>query len=688
VTPAINAMTNDFGSLPGRPGYETNQEILNRYGDGGAADPLVLTVTLPVGMTVDGPGVRDELTEAFQRAARLVGATRVLSYPSTGDRQLVSADGRTTFALIYPPADTAFPPYARSVAALTPALPDIRVAGASVTLTGTDPLFIAASDATGPGLLVEIVIAGVAALVVLALVFGSLVALLPLVMAIIAILVTFLAVWGLTATGDVSFVVQFLVGLVGLGVAIDYTLLITTRWREERTAGATPIEAVERAMATAGSAVVFSGVTVAVALASMVVLPVPFLRAIGVGGLLIPLVSVLVAVTLLPVTLATIGPLLDRHRLRVSLGRRRSGGASDGWTRWARAVVRRPTLTALAAMVVLGALIVPVFSLRLGAPTPASNASSGPARDGLDSLTAAGFGAGVLSPEYVLVTGTNPASVVDRVRLVAGVRTAIAPDDPFWRRDGTSLVIVLVDEPAASYAGQQSRRQVRATADATPGARVGGSSAQGRDFVEAVYGRAPLVLGLALLVTLLLLIRVFQSVLLAVKAVALNVVSVTATFGLIVLAWQQGYLSTAWWGIEATGALTEWVPVMVFAFLFGLSMDYEVFILARMREEYDATGSTSEAAVRGLANTGRLVTSAALILFFAFASLAATPGTEVKIFATALGLGILLDATIVRAMLVPALVVLFGRWNWWLPRWLARGLLIRPSDSRPRTQPR
>jgi RND superfamily putative drug exporter len=192
------------------------------------------------------------------------------------------------------------------------------------------------------------------------------------------------------------------------------------------------------------------------------------------------------------------------------------------------------------------------------------------------------------------------------------------------------------------------------------------------------------VLALVVLATLVLLVRAFRSLVLAVKAVTLNVLGVTATFGLLVLAWQHGYLSGPVWGIAATGALTEWVPVMVFAFLFGLSMDYEVFILARIREEYDATDSTAQAAVLGIARTGRLVTSAALILFLAFVSLAATPGTEVKIFATALGLGILLDATVIRSVLVPALVVLFGRWNWWLPRPLARALLIRDApDATP-----
>jgi RND superfamily putative drug exporter len=267
------------------------------------------------------------------------------------------------------------------------------------------------------------------------------------------------------------------------------------------------------------------------------------------------------------------------------------------------------------------------------------------------------------------------------------VRAALAPDDPSWRRDGTGLLVVLVDEPAGSAAGKATRDRLREALTGVPGARIGGTAAQGRDFVDAVYGNAPLVLTLVVLVTLVLLVRAFRSLLLAVKAVALNVLGVTATFGLLVLAWQHGYLSEPVWGIAATGALTEWVPVMVFAFLFGLSMDYEVFILARIREEYDATGSTTQATVLGIARTGRLVTSAALILFLAFVSLAATPGTEVKIFATALGLGILLDATVIRSVLVPALVVLFGRWNWWLPRPLARALLMRDAPGVPPAAP-
>jgi RND superfamily putative drug exporter len=194
-----------------------------------------------------------------------------------------------------------------------------------------------------------------------------------------------------------------------------------------------------------------------------------------------------------------------------------------------------------------------------------------------------------------------------------------------------------------------------------------------------VYENFPYVLALIALITYILLVRTFRSLLLPLKAVILNLISVAAVFGAVVYFWQNGHGSDAVFDISSTGAVTFWLPPLIFAFLFGLSMDYEVFILSRMREEYDATGSTRQAVTVGLGRTGRLVTSAALILFFAFAALASAPGTDVKVFATALGVGILIDATIVRALLVPALVSVLGRWNWWLPEWPARLLRVEPS---------
>jgi RND superfamily putative drug exporter len=207
---------------------------------------------------------------------------------------------------------------------------------------------------------------------------------------------------------------------------------------------------------------------------------------------------------------------------------------------------------------------------------------------------------------------------------------------------------------------------------------IAGLGADQLDFLEAVYGNFPLMLTLIALLTFVLLARAFRSVLLPLKAVLLNLVSLAATLGFMTLFWQEGFGSDEIYNISETGAITFWVPLMVFAFLFGLSMDYEVFILARIREEKDAHGvTTDQAVIEGIARTGRLVTSAALILFLAFVALSASPGTDLKLFATALGFGILLDATIVRSLLVPALVSLFGEWNWWMPTWFARLLRIK-----------
>jgi RND superfamily putative drug exporter len=233
--------------------------------------------------------------------------------------------------------------------------------------------------------------------------------------------------------------------------------------------------------------------------------------------------------------------------------------------------------------------------------------------------------------------------------------------------------------PAGQHVIDQVRSGLRRTARR---AGVGGEGAQTLDFVRAVYGSFPLMLALIAFATWVLLARAFRSVLLPVKAILLNLLSVGAIYGALVLVWQDGHGSQAIWGIPATGAITDFVPLMTFAFLFGLSMDYEVFLLTRIREAHDAGASTNEAIALGIGRTGRLITSAALILCLAFAALAAGPQTDIKVFATGLGAGILLDATVVRALLVPALISLLGRWNWWLPGWLAR-LLLPPGQPGP-----
>ena len=274
--------------------------------------------------------------------------------------------------------------------------------------------------------------------------------------------------------------------------------------------------------------------------------------------------------------------------------------------------------------------------------------------------------------------------MAEKARTVDGVATAFAPDGPAWRKDGAAIVDAIPVEETVDSAGSEVVRRIGDAVDPMPGV-VGqaGPGAVVLDYIDAVYGAFPLVLTLIAVVTFVLLVRAFRSILLPLKAVLLNVISVAATFGATVLFWQQGYGSDELFDVQSTGAVTFWLPLLIFAFLFGLSMDYEVFILSRMREEYDRTGSTTTAVIEGMGRTGRLVTSAALILFLAFVALTATPGTDVKVFATALGFGILLDATVVRALLVPALVSLFGRWNWWLPEWAARPLRVPPHAAVP-----
>ena len=604
---------------------------------------------------------------------------RVVSWASTGDRRFVSADGRTTFGLVFPPPTG---PNGPSLGpAVSGAMRGALPPGATLRVTGFDELS-AGDSGGGTGVLTETLLGGLGALAVLAFVFGALLALVPLLIAAVSILATFLVILGLTGLTEVSFIVQFLVALIGLGVAIDYSLLLVTRWREERANGHEGDEAVHRAMASAGRAVVFSGVTVAVGLVALVLLPVPFLRSVGIGGMLIPLVSVLVTVTLLPVLLATVGRRIDWPRLR------KEAHASHGWTAWAHGVVRARWLAALGAAAVLAVLVVAALGIQVGEAKADTLARNGAAAEGLAALGRASLPSGVLTPVEVLVPGGgDPRAAAARLAGVAGVQDAVAPDGPAWRRGGSAMVSVLpVDEPSTA-AGRQTVTRVRDAAAGVPGVMVGGTGAGLIDGIHAIYGSFPLMLAVIALVTFVLLARAFRSLLLPAKAVLLNLVSVGASYGVLVLVWQRGYGSETVWGIPATGAITLWVPLMAFAFLYGLSMDYEVFILARMREEYDRSGSTTAAITEGLGRTGRLVTSAALILFLAFASLASSPQTDVKIMATALGAGILLDATVVRALLVPALVSLLGRWNWWLPAWAARPLGVEPSPALPEPAP-
>jgi RND superfamily putative drug exporter len=680
--PASDALEPEF-SVPNKEGWETNQVIAAQYqGTGGDTAPLVPVVTLPEGESVDSPRVKADLARVDEDLEQALPGSRVASYASTGDRAFVSDDGRTTFALVYPQPDpdSAFGENPKAEEDASAALEGATVAGQPIHLTGFDALADDSGGDEGPGVLLEALLGGFGALVVLTFVFASFLAIVPIMMAIASIMTTFLLLLGLTELTTVSPIVQFLIALLGLGVAIDYSLIVVSRWREERSHGRSGDEAVQRAMETAGRAVVFSGITVAIGLLALIALPLPFLRSLGYGGLLIPLVSTLAAITLLPVVMAKLGARLDWPH------RRTDDKASRAWTRWAEAVSRRRWLAAGAGMAVILALVIAATDLQLGTSDANTMAKSGDSKQGLDALEAAGIGEGSLLPHEILIEGnTDPDQVAADLNQVEGIHGAVAPDSPDWRRSGTAIVEAIPIPDSGSDEGEATLAAVRDTAhSAGPDVLVGGQPAANDDFIDAVYGSFPLMIALITVTTFILLARAFRSLLLPAKAIILNVLSVAAAWGVLVLVWQHGYGSELIWDIQATGSIPSWMPLMIFAFLFGLSMDYEVFILSRMREEYDRTGSTETAVVQGIGRTGRLVTSAALILFLAFVSMASGPGTDLKMFATGLGAGILLDATVIRALIVPAVITLMGRYNWWLPSWPAKLLRVKPSPlARP-----
>jgi RND superfamily putative drug exporter len=670
-------------SIPGYSAYEANQRTLKTFGTGENA-PLV-AVFHSSGDVTKVTAIR----RAIAAAAKQNPGSRVSSFFSTGSDAYVSKDRHTTFAELYPPGNQGFNGTVNIGEART-ALKQATPAGVTSYLTGRDALQEAASggDTNGPSVLTEALIGGLGAIVILLFVFGTLPGVaIPIAIAIVSILNTFTLVYLLTYITPVSLIVQFLVALVGLGVAIDYSLLMVFRFREELGNGEDTETALVETMRHAGRSVIVSGSTVAIGLLSMVILPVPVIRSIGIGGLLIPTVSVIASITLLPAFLAMLGPKINRLRVMPKRIVERQDPTHGFWHRWAMIVVKRPIPVALLGLGIVALLLVPGVQIHPAEAQLKDYPGSGNAIQGRDELTRAGISPGVMKPYVVLVENGRPNAtreVVTALRRTSGITAAVAP--PQWRRDGDALVEAFPSSDSASNASSDTISQIQHDVLPSLGgiaATLGGVSPEDRDFVHAVYGKFPYVLAFVISLTFILLMRAFRSILLPLKAVVLNLISLGAAYGIIVFIFQWGHGSEAIWGVPATGAIISWIPLMIFAFLYGLSMDYEVFMLTRMREEYDVSHDTATAVELGLARTGKLVTSAALVLMFAFIVLSSSPGVDIKQFGIGLAAGIIFDATVIRTLLVPSLVTLFGRWNWWLPQPIARVLRVPPAPLRP-----
>ena len=676
-------------SVPGASAYEANQRVLHTFGNGAQAPDVAVFTSK--GHVTETPG----LGQAIARFTREHPSMRVSSYFSTGSSAYVSHDRHTTFAEFYPPGDEGFNA-ADGLGLVRNAMHAAAPRGVEVHVTGVAALYDSegTGSSQGPSVLTEALIGGAGALVILLFVFGTLPAVaMPLAIALVSILTTFSLIWALTYATSVSVIVQFLVALVGLGVAIDYSLLMIFRFREELGRGESVEDAVTNTMRHAGRSVIVSGSTVAIGLLSMVIIPIPIIRSIGIGGMLIPAVSVIAAITLLPALLSLLGHRINSLRVMPRKVVRTTDAEAGFWGRWARLVMRRPLLLGGVGAAVVALLLVP--GLQLHPADPQAKDLAGKATDegvaGYRQLTAAGISPGVLEPFVVLAghgsTGADLSRIVARLEQTPGIAGAAAP--PSWRRDDVALVEAFPSVDAASSASQATISQLYGTVlpslHGTLGGSVeltlGGVAPESRDFVHAVYGKFPYVLGFVILLTFLLLMRAFRSVFLPLKAVVLNLVSLGAAFGIIVFVFQQGHGAESIWGVHATQSIISWIPLMIFAFLYGLSMDYEVFMLTRMREAYDRTGESRSAISLGLARTGKLVTSAAVVLMFAFFVLSTGPGVDIKQFGIGLAAGIIFDATVIRALLVPAIMRLAGRWNWWLPEPIARVLLVRPRPA-------
>jgi RND superfamily putative drug exporter len=548
----------------------------------------------------------------------------------------------------------------------------------------------------------EVFIAIPIAMAILIFVFGSLAFVLPLMLAAAAIPVTLGLVWVFANFMDLSTYLTNLVMLIGLGIAIDYSLLMVYRYREEHRAGRSREDAVARTMETAGRAVVFSGTAVAIGLALMLFMPLPFMRGFGLAGLLIPLVSVLAAVTLLPVLLYWLEDRLDRVRLiPKSIAERRADHERGFWARLAPAIMRRPLVFAGATAALLLLMAWPVTRLDLGPGSNQGVPQNLEAVKGLNVLTAA-VGEGAIAPTSVVIDTKRAGGASDpqvkaglerlmgRLRGDSEVADLIDGQSPgFTDSTGRYLHVQVIGKheyglPESQEFVDRLRGTIVHDAAFPAGVEVlaGGGPPGGVDFIDMTYGAFPWLVLAVLILTYLLLLRAFRSLLLPLKAIVMNLLSIGAAYGLLVLFFKSGWGEP--FGLTQFDQIEAWIPVFLFAMLFGLSMDYEVFLVSRMREEWDNRRDNVAAVTAGLQRTGRLVTAAGLIMFAAFMGFVAGSIVGLQQFGFGLAAAVIIDVTIIRALLVPSVMKLFGRWNWWLPDWAARVARVEPSPLAPK----
>ncbi|MEX5708121.1 MMPL family transporter [Parafrankia sp. FMc6] len=609
---------------------------------------------------------RDAVSAAV---ARIEGVEHVATVTDPFTAGTVSPGGRIGFAEItfdVPATEVG----TEALAAITDQLRPARDAGLVAELGG-DAAFINAEAATSGTEMVGLL----AALVVLVVAFGTIVAaLVPIVLALVTVAAGVGGIVLLANAMDVSSAAPTIGAMIGLGVGIDYAMFVVARYRENRAAGQDDPTALSNAMGSSGTAVLLAGGTVVVAMLALVLTGLGFLASIGLSTSLVVLFAVASALTLLPALLTLLGGRIDAGRV---LGRRRAARhpRDTAWWRLAHRVSGRPWPYLLVAAAVLLVLAAPALWMRTGFPDAGDDSTSTTHRRAYD-LLAEGFGPGVNAPLLLVADLRRPGADLDTVRALAGrvaADTGIATvGDPQISPAGDTAVLHALPTTApADTATSETLARIR---DLVPGnVAVSGTTALTDDLTRQLADTLPIFIAAILAASFLLLMVVFRSVVLPLKAALLNLLSIGGAYGVVVAVFQWGWLGSLF-RLEGTYLIASPLPTIFFAVLFGLSIDYEVFLLSRIREEYDATGDNAESVARGMAGTGRVITSAALIMTVVFLSFVANPSPLVRMMGLGLAAAIVLDATIVRMVLVPATMALLGRANWWLPRWLDRRL--------------
>ncbi|MFF9120514.1 MMPL family transporter [Streptomyces massasporeus] len=603
-----------------------------------------------------------------------VGQVATVTDPFTAGT--LSPDGRIGFAQItfdVPPMDVG----PRQIDALTGAIDPVREDGVVAELGG-DAIFINAetptSGAEAAGLLT--------ALIILVVAFGTMVAaLVPIALALVAVAAGLGSITLLANVMDVSTAAPTIGAMIGLGIGIDYALFIVARYRENHAAGQDNPTALSNAMGSSGAAVLFAGGTVVVAMAALALTGLGFLTSIGLSTSLVVLFAVATALTLLPALLSLLG---DRIHKGGRLGRKRRAKRPEdtAWWRFAHRVSGRPWPYLIVASTALLALAAPALRMETGFPDAGNDATTTTHRRAYD-LLAEGFGPGFNAPLLVVADLRSPG--VDAQDIPAlSERIAADPGITMVGEPQTSAAgdtVVLTTLPTTAPADAETSATLERIRDLVPdNVAVSGMTAMTDDLTRQLAVTLPVFVGAILVASFLLLMLVFRSIAIPVKAVVMNLLSIGGAYGVVVAVFQWGWLG-ALFNLEGTFPIASPLPTIFFAVLFGLSMDYEVFLLSRVREEYDATGDNTESVARGMAATGRVITSAALIMTVVFLSFVANPSPLVKMMGLGLATAIALDATIVRMVLVPATMALMGRATWWLPHRLERRLPRVSVDS-------